>query len=151
MSVRCGRRVEASSIVFYNPYVEFLPQAASAVVRSLLANPVVFRRYNYCVKVVFLEILWADEDALDNGRDAHDTAISAILEQEAPSLFSKRKKRTRSCVNSYLTLLERIHAMRKKRWLQEQHMGFTFMEDLHRTMIKLKFVAQALSLEKAEL
>mmetsp|Transcript_10243 Transcript_10243/g.13530 ORF Transcript_10243/g.13530 Transcript_10243/m.13530 type:complete len:189 (+) Transcript_10243:48-614(+) len=150
MSVRCGRRVEASSIVFYNPYVEFLPQAASAVILSLLAIPAVFRRYNYCVKVVYVEILWADEEALDNGRDAHDAAISAILEQEA-ALFSKRKKITRSCANSDVTLLERIHGKRKKRWCEEQHMGFTFIEDLHRTMIELKFVSEVLSLEKAEL
>jgi hypothetical protein len=146
MRVKFGVRIGASFINFYNPFVVWLPQAAAVVIRALLANPRLFHRYHLSVKVGFAKILNENEDALDLGRAAHDAAITAVVEQEAEN-FAKRRRRTRASEKSYTKLVKMSSKMRKKRWHQEGHLKFSFVEDLRHTMVGFKFAASEMSLD----
>jgi hypothetical protein len=126
----------AERIAIFMPYVVWLKQEASAVIRSLLGHRRIFRRFNQVVKESFAKKLMESPDALDCARVAHDLAVDAIMCKISSDL-AKRQRRTRRSEMEYDFIYNRGVQLRDRRWSEEGHIRFSVLEDIQRTMAEL--------------
>jgi hypothetical protein len=136
MSVKKGVLHGFERINWFEPHVVFLPTEACAVIRSLLSHRRIFRRYNFVVKTSFAEKLMASASALRGRMVAHDVAIDAIMLKEAGDK-ARRDRRTRASELEFHFLYSRAKEKRQRCWVEEEHMNFSVLEDVHRTLGEL--------------
>ena len=130
-------RTTGAQVKYYMPNVVYCPCFCNGVLTAVLHCPMIFRNHRKVVKETVLEFVRTNnEDKGDEETRLIRAVILAVAELNLEAHFRETRKSSR-IKNSFLEVLLDL---RQNRLQEEAHLGYSFTEDLARSLIELKFI-----------
>jgi hypothetical protein len=131
---------------FFQPNVVYLPETMNFILKPLLHNDELFNLHRKVLKETMLEVITSNNDeALGSSNLLQTLGVESVAKQEISRVFD-RLPLTRCNEHKFNHIMSNWRALQMK-WLRNEHyLPFTFISDVQRSKIELKFVIKKLKM-----
>ena len=143
-------KTKMETLDYFKPNVIFTPRLMDFILKPLLHNEELFKLHRQVVKEAMLEAITSnDKDVLESRTILQTLAVESVAKQEtARVLFgTDEKPLTRRNEHQLKKILSNWRELRMKRLSDEHYLSNTFVSDVKRSKIELKFIIKQ---EKAQ-
>ena len=134
------------NLEFFEPNVVYLPETMNFILQPLLHNNKLFNLHRKVLKKNMLEVITSNNDeALDSSDLLQTLGVESVAKQEISRVFD-RLPLTRCNEHKFNKIMSNWRALRMKRLRNEHYLSCTFISDVQRSKIELKFVIKQLKM-----
>jgi len=131
---------------FFKPNVVYLPQTMNFILKPLLRNDELFNFHRKVLKETMLEVITSNNnEALGSSDILQTLGVESVAKQELSRLFATLPL-TRRNEHKFNQIMSNWRKLRAKRLRNEHHLTSTFISDVQRSKIELKFVIKQLKM-----
>jgi hypothetical protein len=139
-------RTTKKNLDFFKPNVIYLPRTMNFILKPLLHNDELFNLHRQVLKETMLEVMTSNNDeALSSSAVLQTLGAESVAKQEISRVldtvpFTRRNER------QFNKIMSNWRKVRMKRLRNEHYLPSTFIADVQRSKIELKFVIKQLKL-----
>jgi hypothetical protein len=131
---------------FFKPNVIYLPQTMNFILKPLLHNDELFNLHRQVLKETMLEVMTSNNDeALSSSAILQTLGVESVAKQEISRVLD-RVPLTRHNEHKFNKIMSNWRKLRMKRLRNEHYLQNTFIADVQRSKIELKFVIKQLKM-----
>jgi hypothetical protein len=131
---------------FFQPNVVYLPQTMNFILKPLLHNAELFNLHHKVLKETMLEVITSNNDKALGRRDILQTiGVEYVAKQEISRVFDRLPLTCRN-EHKFNQIMSTRRKLRTKRLRNEHYLPSTFISDVQRSKIEVKFVIKQLKM-----
>jgi hypothetical protein len=148
-------KTRKETLDYFKPNVIYTPRSMDFILKPLLHNAELFKLHRQVLKEAMLEaIISNDKDVLESGTVLQTLAVESVAKQETSRVLfgtgesTSRAPLTRRNEHKFNKIMSNWRGLRTKRLSDEHYLSNTFISDVKRSKIELKFIMKQ---EKAQI
>jgi hypothetical protein len=131
---------------FFQPDVVYLPETMNSILKLLLHNNELFNLHCKVLKETMLEVITSNNDEALGSSDLLQTlGVKSVAKQEISRVFD-RLPLTRCNKHKFNQIMSNWRALQMKRLRNKHYLPCTFISDVQRFKIELKFIIKQLKM-----
>ena len=128
-----GTKTLPRHVAYYEPCMFYCPPTMTIILKSTKTNRNLLRYHRSVVKQSMATVLQeGDHDIIGNESQLRTIAVEAIVSVEASKTCNNKNKQN---------LISECRKLRAKRVRDEAYLQATFLEDVNRSLMELKYLA----------
>jgi hypothetical protein len=136
-------KTRKETLDYFEPNVIYTPRSMDFILKSLLHNEELFNFHRQVVKESMLEAITSnDKNVLESSTILQTLAVESVAKQETSRVLfgTVRAPLTRHNEHKFNRIMSKWRELRMKRLSDEHYLSNTFISDVKRSKIELKFI-----------
>ena len=131
---------------FFKLNVMYLPRTMNFILKPLLHNDELFNLHHQVLKEAMLEVMTSNNyEALNSSAILQTLGVESVAKQEISRVLDAVPL-TRHNEHKFNKIMSKWRQLRMKRLRNEHHLPSTFIADVQRSKIELKFIIKQLKM-----
>ena len=126
-------------LAFYEPNVVCCPPCMGKILRETLHDRHIFQKHRAVIKATVLSYIKKKEGVEHQEEELQEEIVTAIICDKLSLLFTRN---SRGNENLKKKIQQKVAELRHSRLEKEAHLGYSFRQDILRSMNELNFVLQ---------
>jgi hypothetical protein len=136
-------KTRKENLDYFKPNVIYTPRSMDFILKPLLHNEELFNFHRQVLKESMLEAITSnDKNVLESSNILQTLAVESVAKQEASRVLfgTGRAPLTRRNEHTLNNIMSKWREVRMKRLSDEHYLSNTFISDVKRSKIELKFI-----------
>ncbi len=136
-------KTRKETLDYFKPNVIYTPRSMDFILKPLLHNEELFNFHRQVVKESMLEAITSnDKNVLESSTILQTLAVESVAKQETSRVLfgTVRAPLTRHNEHKFNRIMSKWRELRMKRLSDEHYLSNTFISDVKRSKIELKFI-----------
>jgi hypothetical protein len=136
-------KTRKETLDYFEPNVIYTPRSMDFILKPLLHNEELFNFHRQVVKESMLEAITSnDKNVLESSTILQTLAVESVAKQETSRVLfgTVRAPLTRHNEHKFNRIMSKWRELRMKRLSDEHYLSNTFISDVKRSKIELKFI-----------